>query len=643
MMNIRSNYKGMEKIVRYYKDNLYEVLGLALIISISLFFAVSPLGRHLSQQFYDGIRTTSSRTEVAIIGIDDASLQTIGAWPWNRKVFADLTHVLGADGAKVIVYDVLFLEPRAGDDLFIEELSHVNTKVILAGKVEHEKYLSSFLISSTTPNVLSSLSNVNPDVDGKVRMYPPVRVEGSTCLYGLGEEAYRIATFKNNDVCNTKKDIFFRYPEYIARYSVSDVLSGKVSPKDLLGKVVFVGSTALDLEDHFVGLNGEKIPGVEVHASIFTSLMNSEGDREPGTLLVFITLMMSVGIILGILKYVRTAVAQVVSVIVSVVLVFILSYVIFTKHVMLPLPWILFCMLLTLGYSVLIRFLKERKRSEHVQSLFSKYVHKDVLRELMKSPGKLNLTGEKRYLTVLFSDLRGFTTLSESMTPEGLTSVLNGYFSAMTPIIMDERGTVDKFIGDAVMAFWNAPLKVDHHELHAVRSAIRMQDAISKFNEDNGYNLAAGIGIHSGDAVVGNVGSLERVNYTILGDTVNLASRIEGLTKKYGVKILVTEVVKNKVKDETLLFRRLDVITVKGKSEPTVLYEVMKWSDGAEDIVEDYDIAFNLYQKGDFEESSLLFRELAKKGDVPSQVMYERVIDLDKVDAWDGVWHFEEK
>lgn len=633
----------MERIIKQYKDALQEGLGLVFIIGILFFLAISPGGKHTTQQFFDGIRITSSRPEVVVVGIDDASLQTIGAWPWNRKVFADLTHILDTYGARAIVYDVLFLEEREGDEMFKKELSQVHAKVILASKVEREKYLSSFLAEDGYANVMSALSNVSPDVDGKVRRYPSPRIEQGSCVRGLGEEAYRIVTFKKNTDCDSKEDAFFRFPENITKYPLSDILSGKIDPSLLKGKTIFIGSTALDLEDHFVGMNGEKIPGVEVHASIFTSLLNSVKDRELTNTEILATLLTSMFLILLTLKYIHTGVLEAITFIALVLLTFLVSYGAFTKHSILPLPWILLTMLLTLGYSTLVRFLKEKKRSEHVQSLFSKYVHKDVLRELMKSPGKLNLTGEKRYLTVLFSDLRGFTTLSEKMAPEKLTSVLNGYFSAMTPIIMDERGTVDKFIGDAVMAFWNAPLKVDHHEERAVHSALRMQDAVAKFNEDNGYTLAAGIGIHAGEAIVGNVGSLERVNYTILGDTVNLASRIEGLTKKYGVKILVTEEVKNKVTDTEILFRKLDVITVKGKSKPSVLYEVMRWSDEAEDMVEDYAIAFNLYQKGNFEEALLLFRDLAKKGDIPSQVMYERIADLEKTEDWDGVWHFEEK
>ena len=633
----------IQKITGYLHAHVYNIFGFLFIIISVYIFAITPGGVHLTQQVYDGIRVTDTRNEVAIVGIDDASLQAIGAWPWNRDVFAKLTQTLVESGVKVIVYDILFLEPRAGDDVFSETLKRVKSTVILAAKEEHETYLSSFLITSSGVHAISGLSNVKPDIDGKVRLYPLPKIENNNCVYGLGEQAFRIATFANDKKCAQRTGEHFRYPEKIQTYSLIDILSQKISPELLKGKVVFIGSTALDLEDHFVGMSGEKIPGVQVHASIFTSLMNKEGDREIADIWMLVLFLVFASLTVTLLRVLKTIGLQIISIASLLLSVFLVSYLFFLNHMVVPLPWILLVIILTGAYSALIRFIKERKKSEHVQSLFSKYVHKDVLRELMKSPGKLNLTGEKRYLTVLFSDLRGFTTLSESLSPEELTSVLNGYFSAMTPIILDERGTIDKFIGDAIMAFWNAPLTVDNHELHAVRSAIFMQDAITKFNEDNGYALAAGIGIHAGNAVVGNVGGEERVNYTILGDTVNLSSRVEGLTKKYGVKILVTEEVKNKISDGEILFRKLDVITVKGKTEPTTLYEVTRYNDTLEDFILDYSIAFDAYQKGDFDEAKILLKALAGRGDIPSQVMYERIINLKKTDTWDGVWHWEEK
>jgi adenylate cyclase len=314
-------------------------------------------------------------------------------------------------------------------------------------------------------------------------------------------------------------------------------------------------------------------------------------------------------------------------------------------HSVIPAPHYLLAIALFAGYTILFRFLKERKQNDYIKNLFSKYVDKDVLRELLATGAELRLGGEKREVTVLFSDLRGFTTLSESMSPEELTSTLNAYLSAMSPVILKEKGTIDKYIGDAIMAFWNAPLFTPQHQLHAVRSALIMQDDLVAFNQKNNTSLAMGVGIHTGEVVVGNVGSMERINYTILGDVVNNTSRLEGLTKKYGVGLIVTEEVKNKISDGDIGYRKLDIITVKGKHLPTIIYEAFWTKDRDSTVMENYQIAFEEYEKGDFMNAKRHFKFLADEGDEPSKKMFERLEKLgdQKPEHWDGIWRFDEK
>ncbi len=633
----------MSRYLFLIKQYFFEVFGLVVIACVVWFFATTSRGEHVTQQFFDGVRVTPGRPEVVILGIDDVTLQSLGAWPFNRTIFAEITKKLDENKAKMIVYDVLFLEPRAGDDSFKSVLKEITTPVIFASKIEKEKYLASFFTQASSTSIYSALSNVGPDVDGKVRVYPSLQKNGNECLFGLGEKAFRIITFKNDSSCERDAEKYFRYPEKITTYSLVDILSNKISQKEIDGKIVFIGSTSLDLEDHFVGISGEKVPGVQVHASILTSLLNKEGDRILTETEILFMIIFMIGFTLLLLRLIKTLLGQIGILIGVIVTVAITSYIFFANHIIIPTPWLILSALVSGGFSVLTRYIRERKKSEHISSLFSKYVHKDVLRELMKSPEAINLTGEKRYLTVLFSDLRGFTTLSESLTPEDLTKVLNGYFSAMAPAVLEEHGTIDKYIGDAIMAFWNAPLEVKNHERHAVLSAIRMQEDLKKFNKEHNTSLAVGVGIHAGNAVVGNVGSKERVNYTVLGDTVNLASRVEGLTKKYGVEILVTEEVKDKVEDKGILFRKLDIITVKGKNLPTVLYETMRMDTSRVAVVEAYNEAFLRYQNGEFEKAKELFKKLGDEGDIPSEKMYERIMNLGEVHNWDGVWHFDEK
>jgi adenylate cyclase len=293
-------------------------------------------------------------------------------------------------------------------------------------------------------------------------------------------------------------------------------------------------------------------------------------------------------------------------------------------------------------YSIMFRYGITEKHNEHVRSLFGKYVHKDVLDELLQHGKDIKLGGERRVVSILFSDIRGFTSFSETMSPEELTSLLNGYLSAMSPKILEEKGTIDKFIGDAIMAFWNAPLRIEQHELHAVKAALLMVDALELFNKEYGSPLAVGIGVHTGEVVVGNIGSLDRVNYTVLGDVVNTASRLEGLTKKYGVSLLVSDEIRNKVQDDNIIFRKLDTITVKGKSEPTIIYEVGRKGNISSDTITQYEKGLALYGDGALDAAYVIFKSLAEQGDIPSMKMTEKIPSIDRK-TWDGVWHFDEK
>lgn len=258
----------MEKIIVFIKQYIFEIIGLCVLGILLFFFATSTRGELYTEQFFDGIRTTSQRQDVVIVGVDDKSLQALGSWPWDRKIFADLTKKLDSYGVKAIVYDVLFLEPRSGDSFFKDELANVQTKVIFAGKVDHSTYLSSFFVQPDNRFLFSTISNVNPDTDGKVRKYPSDVKQGGKCIFGLSEQVFRIVTFKTNSLCEEKRNTYFRYPVDVTTYSLIDILSDKIDITKLKDKVIFIGSMSLDLEDHFVGISGEKVPGVQVHASI---------------------------------------------------------------------------------------------------------------------------------------------------------------------------------------------------------------------------------------------------------------------------------------------------------------------------------------------------------------------------------------
>lgn len=232
------------------------------------------------------------------------------------------------------------------------------------------------------------------------------------------------------------------------------------------------------------------------------------------------------------------------------------------------------------------RLLTEEKEKRQIKGMFAQYVNPEVVTELMLDPDKLQLGGEDRELTVLFSDIRGFTTISENLSPQQLVQVLNTYLSDMTDLLFEYRGTLDKYIGDAVMAFWGAPVPIKHHAVLAADTSLRMMEKLQKLNEkmyndpeysifkEKNIKLDIGIGLNSGIMTVGNMGSLIRKNYTIMGDAVNLGSRLEGVNKVYGTNIIISEFTYELIKDY-FICREIDYIRVKGKKLPVKIYELL--------------------------------------------------------------------
>ena len=233
---------------------------------------------------------------------------------------------------------------------------------------------------------------------------------------------------------------------------------------------------------------------------------------------------------------------------------------------------------LTYTLIVTYRVVNEQQEKKYIRQTFSKFVSKSVVDELLKDPSKVKLGGEKKILSVLFSDIRGFTTISEKLTPEELVEHLNIYLQAMTDIVIHTEGTLDKYIGDAIMAFWGAPIELDNHALKACEAALRMMDKMADLNkvwESEGKPvLDIGIGINTGDMVVGNMGSSSRMDYTLMGDNVNLGSRLEGTNKVYKTNIIISDFTYQYVKDSVIV-RELDLIRVKGKGLPVKIYELM--------------------------------------------------------------------
>jgi adenylate cyclase len=307
----------------------------------------------------------------------------------------------------------------------------------------------------------------------------------------------------------------------------------------------------------------------------------------------------------------------------------------------------------------LYRALVEEKEKRKVRSAFGQYLSPEVIRRLLVNPQLVE--PRKTEITVMFSDIRGFTTISEKLDAQDLALFLNGYLSDMTKIVFDTQGTLDKYIGDAVMAFWGAPFEEPDHAENACNASLAMMKTVrsmqKQWEAEGKPMLDIGIGLNSGPASVGNMGSALRYGYTALGDTVNLSSRLEGLNKEYGTHILVNESTYAAVKDDGFLFRELDIIRVKGKLQPVMIYELVgKLSELKQDPkfmelqerLRNFASARELYRKRDWEQAQHAFQDILDRtpDDGPSRMYWKRcqeyLFDEPPV-GWDGVFTMTHK
>ncbi|MDD3815199.1 MAG: adenylate/guanylate cyclase domain-containing protein [Desulfocapsaceae bacterium] len=304
----------------------------------------------------------------------------------------------------------------------------------------------------------------------------------------------------------------------------------------------------------------------------------------------------------------------------------------------------------TIGLAIFLDYLREGKRRRFIKHSFRHYLSPHVIEQLIEHPEKLQLGGERRELSIFFSDLQGFTTISEGLEPEKLTGLLNAYLSAMTDIILEEDGTVDKYEGDAIIAFWNAPIDVADHAVRAVRAALRCQEKLTElrplFKEQYGHELYMRIGINSGSAVVGNLGSSTRFDYTMLGDAVNLAARLEGANKQFGTYLMISQTSRDQIKD-AFPCRELARLTVVGRKEPVLVYEpffIDRFQENAARY-RTFDQGREAFEQGRFEDAFAFFTVVADQ-DPPSANYLDKCREKAKRDpekAWQGVWSLTSK
>ncbi|MBI5483884.1 MAG: adenylate/guanylate cyclase domain-containing protein, partial [Deltaproteobacteria bacterium] len=428
--------------------------------------------------------------------------------------------------------------------------------------------------------------------------------------------------------------------------SAADIIAKRLPKDSLKGKIAFVGATEIGIYDLRPTPFDATLPGVEIHATVAANALERRFLRyDSNTQMMEIVCIFVLPLLLGAaLAFVPGTFAGlgVMAVVTGAFCVF--NYMMFANAFRdMTLLYPLLGLAITyLGGEAWRNLVVERK-GRQLKKAFSSYVSPDLVKQIEKNPDKLVLGGEQRELSILFSDIRSFTTVSESLTPPELVQLLNEYLNPMTRIVLEERGTLDKFIGDAVMALFNAPLDVPDHATHACSAAVRMMEELQQLNRgfaERGMNtLDIGIGINTGPAVVGNMGADIRFDDTASGDSVNLASRLEGLNKYYGSHILVSQETRLQVNHDRFTFREVDRVRVKGKLQPIVMYELMI---GDLDLLPSFEDALVKYRSRDFSGARAIFEELSvTRNDGPSRLYLGRCDEYlasPPPDDWDGVY-----
>ena len=474
--------------------------------------------------------------------------------------------------------DVAFFEPysKSADTLLGSELSKANA-VIPIEFSEFEK--NNGTVSKKTLKPIAELENksdvgfinIFADSDGIARV-APIEIDNkpSFALKVVQKYLRKNATYGFDNVIIN----FIGPPKTFKTISFSDVYNGNAN-FDFKNKIVLIGATAPDLhDDFFVPTSQDRpMPGVEVHASIIQTLLTRNFLNRQGSFSTFITFLALAIITAFALYYFRFITASIISAaLFAGYLLF--SVYFFDRGIIVNLVYPFLSIALTyVGITILLYFLegKERKR---VRSLFSKYVSKDVVNEILSTTksDEIDLKGEEKNVTVLFADIRGFTSMSERMKPHDVVAMLNKFLGGLTEIIFRNKGTLDKYIGDCIMAIFGAPLHDKDHTINAIKAAIEMRDKIAGMQRGAKKKVGMGIGVHSGVAVIGNMGSKERVDYTAIGDNVNLASRLCG--KAEAGKVLVSEETYLAVKS-MVNAKIIGPMQFKGKEKPINVYEII--------------------------------------------------------------------
>ena len=589
---------------------------------------------------------------------DSILAKTISQTPTILGYVFDFSHETNKSAPQV---PAIFIEKHKQKKEFLPQAKGVVTNIDI---IQDSSYSSGYM-------------NNIPDETGIIRSVP-LMIKYDDIIYpSLSFEMYRIATNSKKvkliyseagieevslSAQNISTDRFaklhlnFRGKSRSYKYiSAVDVFNNNINQLDVNGKFILIGTSAYGLMDLRSTPMDSVIAGVEIHANIIDNLLNNDMLSKPSwqelaDLSIIILILFIIIFLYSRFSFFNLFIIYSLS---FAVLISMNYYLLFSMHIILNTIFPILAMIVALTAILGINYMFEFRQKEMVKNSFSKKVSKQVMDDLLENPNSTDLSSKELETTIYFSDIRSFTTISENLkSPQRITDFLNFYMNVMVEAIEDSHGTIDKFIGDAVMAYWNAPIKVENHADKAVQTAliqVQKRDEINKtINKEFGFDVDYGIGINTGLVVVGEIGSQGRSDYTIIGDAVNLASRLEGLCKPYKVRLIISEFTKNQLIN-TYVTQLLDIVRVKGKHEPVKIYEVLSNGDANnKKLIElnEYDKAHSLYVEASFNKAHTIFEELYKKYDKYLYKLYatrcEELLDKDIKD-FDGVFEFTTK
>lgn len=573
----------------------------AVGVVLGLLLGFSDAAQRLDWTLYDRYMRIATRnpdppSDLVVVAIDELSFTEIGQpWPWPRRMHAALTDALSHAGARTIVFDLLFDLPstQAEDDRrFAQAIRSAGNVILAADRAEvNDRAYRVVQWVDPTPMLAgvaagTGVVRLQLDPDGVLRR-SPLAVDGKPTL-ALAAARQRSGYDVAADL-DRPRLIRFRGPPRLGITTVSyyqALQPDAALPPDIFkDKTVLVGFSlgapagVEETADSFGTPVAVRMPGVQIHAAFLDTLLHTAAIADPfGWLPVAIALALGLGIVTAFLLY-RTSPAPAAARLAGFGAAWAIGSYGLLAWAGLHLPVIapLAAVAATYATGEVYRYSLVRRERRFIKGAFEHYVAPAIVDEMLADPSKLTLGGEEHDVTILFTDLQGFTTLSEAVSPEELRRHLSAYFTEMLAILLKERATLDKLIGDSIMAYFGCPIPDATHPAQACRSALAMQRRMVDLNRQwqaRGLPaLRTRIGINSGTVVAGNMGTPDIFNYTILGDTVNLASRLEGVNKEYGSLTIIGEATWSRVQ-ERFEARELDFIRVEGKQQPVAIYEL---------------------------------------------------------------------